>query len=168
MDEMIFHHAARMPANDKTLVALSNLLTEDYVFESVDSSLRSFFGMHKFFSMIEDGSCRVYGAFDADSRFMGCVFGELDDDGESFIVHVAFYRNVRVKTCIDGCRDAVLEDFAREGVAIKNFVGIIPETHWAVLRLARRCGMEDQGICEEASNGVKYRKLVGRAEVVHG
>lgn len=173
MDELVFHHAARMPINDKTLIAISDLWTEEYVFESVDPRLRSFFGMHKLFSMMESGFFRVYGAFDAESRFMGCIFGNLHDDNESFIMHLAFYRNTRVITCMDGFRDAILADFARDGVAIKYFVGLIPETHWAAIRLAKRGGMEDRGFCEETVPGgngetVRCRKLVGKAEVVHG
>lgn len=139
----------RMPRNDETLKALSELLIQDHVFHLIDGHLKSFFGVHKFFEKIKSGDIRVYGSFDDSFNFLGVCFGVLETDGETFNTHTMFHRKANAVKCYESCLHAMVNDYENEGVKVKAVVGYIPEFHRAAIIAARRAGCKDYGIAED-------------------
>lgn len=139
--------ARKLPGNDETLRKLSDLWVEEHVFAHLDQRIRTFYGAHKLFSLIELGHVRVYGAFDERDAFLGCVFGWAQED--TFITHCAFYRGVDAVAAFKIVTPVMVADFASLSIIIRRVVGYIPECNRAAIRAAKRYGCRDDGVAPD-------------------
>lgn len=136
-----------MPGDDETLKRLSDLWVEEHVFTHLDQRIRTFFGAHKLFSLIESGRVRAYGAYDERGSFLGCVFGW--SDGDEFVTHCAYYRGVDAVAALKTTTSVMVADFTSLGIVIRRVVGYIPECNRAAIRAAKRYGCRDEGVAAD-------------------
>lgn len=139
-------HARRLLGSDDTLRLLSDLWVEEHVFIHLDQRIRSFFGAHKLFSAMESGRVRVYGAFDQRDVFLGCVFGAIEADGETFNTHCAFRRGADAVAAFEKILPVMVADYRADHVEVRQVAGYIPECNRAAIRAAKRFGCVDQGV----------------------
>ncbi len=165
---MINLQALRLPATDETLRFLSPHFAQPHVWSWLDDRTRSCYGLYAMLRDIRAGSIRVYGAFDAPDRFLGCTFGALEEDGESFELHSAWQRKVDVKSAVLACERAMVEDYRKDGIVVRYAVGYIPECIRAARLGALRAGGQDCGPSDDKRfihDGVIYQCRKFRKEL---
>jgi len=136
--------AMRLFDTDVILHCLSDLWTEEHIFDALDSSVKTFYGAHRLFSAIERNEVRVYAAFAGE--FCGVTFGRLTDDRKSFEIHIAIRRGFDGAKCGLACEQEIVADYKKEGVDVESIVGFIPEFNRAALIASRRYGCVDMGL----------------------
>lgn len=142
-------YAERLGSNiDWVVHALSNLIPQQHIFNAIDRRFKTYYGVYHLFKAIENGDIRVYGAYTESGLLAGVGFGNKDKN-DDFIAHVMFCRDTDVVSGCLKCAEVMIEEFAKEGVTIKNIVGYIPAFNRAAIRMAKRFGCVDCGETKE-------------------
>ncbi len=138
----------RLLPMDATLRFISPFLAKEHIQRNIDDNLRTYYGIYDFFLNLRLGRFRAYGVFNtgAPFQFYGFTFGYLDDTGETFEDHAFWDRGVDAAACTLLCRDFMVDEFARDGIAVTSAVGYIPDRNRAAQRMAKRVGAVDKGI----------------------
>ena len=139
--------AVKMPPCDDTLCKVASIMVKDHVFPMVDMRIKTLFGCHKFMQLIEKGFIRIYGVY-SNNGFCGFCYGRLQEDNETFEVHVMFDRHIDVVQACKLCKEVMAKDYALEGHEVKYTVGYIPSYNRGAMLMAKRYGCEDLGECD--------------------
>jgi hypothetical protein len=141
----------KLDASPPTLYMISRLLYEPHIYKGQDDRMRDVWGVHVFFTEIENGERLVWGAFSKeDNSFLGCVHGTIENN--NFIAHTMFKRHVdAVKACLMMVED--LKIYCKENdISVNAIVGYPPEHLRIAIIMNKKFGCKDMGRAE----GVEY------------
>lgn len=139
----------RMPLHDLTLKIVSYFFSQDHIFNVLDDRIKTFYGVHKYFEKILSGDIRVYGSYDSNEKCVGFISGSQNPDApEVFEPHLHFARGVDAAVYSIATEKVMADDYAKDGVQIKQIVGNIPDCNRASRMMAKRAGYVDGGLGE--------------------
>jgi len=131
---------------------MCHLLTREHVFKNLNPDWQSLSGLYDLLREIEQGTVRVFAAFDDAGKPLGACWGRMMEDGLGWWNHSAFQRGVNALALSIAMAERLKTEFHARYIAAS-----IPKNNRAANLYALRFGCRQTGNSADGKYNL-YRK----------